>query len=135
MDLSGMFASLQALFGILDLGLSATMNREMARLNANLENRRDATGSDSNSGDDVLGRGHSSRSSDNAAGRAHYGLLVKAGQFDQRRIYSKPLRSWHSFVALRWPVSFYTGGLMGLQRQVPVNVISSVIATVRGAGQ
>src|SRR5208283_5884335 len=40
--LVGMFASLQALFGILDLGLSATMNREMARLSTNPENRRDA---------------------------------------------------------------------------------------------
>ena len=34
----GIFVSLQAIFSILDLGLSQTLNREMARLSANPNN-------------------------------------------------------------------------------------------------
>jgi O-antigen/teichoic acid export membrane protein len=37
-------------------------------------------------------------------------------------------------IALQMPVGFYSGGLMGLQRQVLLNAINIVIYTLRGAG-
>ena len=37
-------------------------------------------------------------------------------------------------VAFRWPVSLYSGGLMGLQKQVLVNAINVFEATLRGFG-
>jgi O-antigen/teichoic acid export membrane protein len=36
--------------------------------------------------------------------------------------------------ALQWPVSFYTGGLAGLQRQVLLNALLAVFSTVRAVG-
>lgn len=36
--------------------------------------------------------------------------------------------------ALQWPVSFYTGGLAGLQRQILLNVLAAVYSTIRSAG-
>ncbi len=131
--LVGMFASLQALFGILDLGLSATMNREMARLSTNLENRLDA------------------RDLTRTLEMMFWGVAIFIGLVtillagpitdywvNPDRLAKKDIQQALTImafaVALRWPVSFYTGGLMGLQRQVSVNIISCVVATVRGAG-
>jgi O-antigen/teichoic acid export membrane protein len=37
-------------------------------------------------------------------------------------------------MALQWPASFYSGGLMGLQRQVLLNVIIIGMSTLSGAG-
>jgi O-antigen/teichoic acid export membrane protein len=36
--------------------------------------------------------------------------------------------------SLRWPVNLYTGGLMGLQRQVLLNALNAGIATIQGGG-
>ena len=37
-------------------------------------------------------------------------------------------------IAFQWPIAFYSGGLMGLQRQVLLNGINMVVATFRGFG-
>src|SRR5207237_763494 len=37
-------------------------------------------------------------------------------------------------VALQWPMTFYAGGIMGLQRQVLWNVINAAGATIRALG-
>jgi O-antigen/teichoic acid export membrane protein len=37
-------------------------------------------------------------------------------------------------IAVQWPQSLYSGGLVGLQRQVTLNAISAVMGTVRSAG-
>ena len=37
-------------------------------------------------------------------------------------------------VAFQWPIGLYSGGLMGLQRQVLLNGINVVMATFRGLG-
>jgi O-antigen/teichoic acid export membrane protein len=37
-------------------------------------------------------------------------------------------------LAFQWPISFYSGGLMGLQQQVLLNGINVGMATLRGAG-
>ncbi len=35
---------------------------------------------------------------------------------------------------LQWPISFYVGGLTGLQRQIILNAINISISTLRGVG-
>jgi O-antigen/teichoic acid export membrane protein len=37
-------------------------------------------------------------------------------------------------VTVQWPISFYQGGLLGLQKQVQVNIINVVMSTVRSGG-
>lgn len=37
-------------------------------------------------------------------------------------------------IIVQWPFSFYSGGLMGLQRQVTVNIINIITATLRSVG-
>ena len=37
-------------------------------------------------------------------------------------------------ITVQWPLGLYAGGLMGLQRQVSLNVVHAVMATVRGVG-
>jgi O-antigen/teichoic acid export membrane protein len=37
-------------------------------------------------------------------------------------------------MVLQWPISFYSGGLLGLQRQVLLNGITVTVATLRGFG-
>lgn len=35
---------------------------------------------------------------------------------------------------LQWPISFYTGGLLGLQRHILLNVVTIIMSTLRGVG-
>jgi len=37
-------------------------------------------------------------------------------------------------IVVQWPASLYSGGLIGLQKQVELNVVNAVIGTVRSAG-
>ena len=37
-------------------------------------------------------------------------------------------------IAVQWPQSLYSGGLIGLQHQVSLNVINAVIGTIRSVG-
>jgi O-antigen/teichoic acid export membrane protein len=131
--LIGMFATLQAVLGILDLGLTATMNREMARLAPTPASR--LTARDLARTLEIIFW----------AVAVLLGIVtillagpitdywVKPDRLPKSDI-QQALTIMAFAVALRWPVSFYTGGLMGLQRQVSVNIISSVIATLRGGG-
>lgn len=38
------------------------------------------------------------------------------------------------WIGLRWPALFYGGGLLGLQRQALLNIINSIVASIRGLG-
>jgi len=44
------------------------------------------------------------------------------------------LRIMSLAIAFQWPVSFYQGGLLGLQRQVQLNAINVVVSTFRNGG-
>jgi O-antigen/teichoic acid export membrane protein len=131
--LMGIFSSLLALFALFDMGLSSTLNREIARLsvqvNKNIEMR------------DLV------RTLE--IPYWGFGLIVAI-----IIILLSPLISYHWVnakamspqsirlaiilmglaVAFQWPIAFYSGGLMGLQRQVLLNGINIVVATLRGLG-
>lgn len=131
--LIGIFASLLALFALLDMGLSSTMNREMARLAVQKDKTQDMR--------DLV-----------RTLEIPYwlvGLLIALTV-----VLASPLIAYHWVqvkdlspdsvrtaimlmglcVAFRWPIAFYSGGLMGLQRQVLLNAINVVVATFRGLG-
>jgi O-antigen/teichoic acid export membrane protein len=131
--LIGIFLTLQAIFVILDMGLSATLTREMARLSV-LPGREQEMRNLVRSMEVIywcaavlIGMAIMIISSF----IAHH--WVKAGQLSPQTI-EHALRIMGFAMALQWPASFYSGGLTGLQRQVLLNVINIGISTLRGAG-
>jgi O-antigen/teichoic acid export membrane protein len=131
--LIGIFATLQAIFVILDMGLSATLTREMARLSV-LPSREQEMRNLVRSLEIIywfvaifIGLSIMAIS----PFIAHH--WVKAGQLSPQSI-EQALRIMGFAMALQWPASFYSGGLTGLQRQVLLNVINIGMATLRGAG-
>jgi O-antigen/teichoic acid export membrane protein len=131
--LVGFFATLLSVFAVLDMGLSSTLNRELARL-----------------------------TSDNGSERQMQNLVrtlaviywavavflviivvalstyisqrwVKAENLSPATVQQAVILMGIA-IGLQWPVGFYSGGLMGLQRQVLLNIINVAIATLRGIG-
>lgn len=130
--LIGFFIALQAIFGILDMGLSATISREVARCRANGE-PADArnllhtlaiiywvTGC-------TIGIGVAL-----AAGPiADHWLRDTAMAADVIR---DAIRLMGLIIALRWPVALYAGALIGAGKLTHVSVITVLIATVTNIG-
>ena len=129
----GVFSLLQATFAVLDLGLSQTLSREMARLSAE--------------------RGNADLMADTARTLEiiYWGIalgvaavIILLSDFMAYRWLNPELLSRESLVqalwlmgvvvGLRWPVALYMGGLNGLQRQVAVNVLLIVFTTLQGGG-
>ena len=131
--LLGLYVSLQALFYILDAGMSSTLNREMARY------------------------AHSEIGPDPCRDLVRtlewlywpIGLLICAATL----LASGPIASqWLQpvalepaqvsraialmglAIALQWPSTLYTGGFRGLERQVSLNAITAGFVTLRSAG-
>jgi O-antigen/teichoic acid export membrane protein len=131
--LIGLYVSLQALYYILDVGLSATLNRELARYaraGIDPDQRRDLV---------------------RTLEWLYWpiGLLIMCLTW----VASTPIAvHWlhpvalsriqvsHAIalmglsLALQWPCSLYAGGFRGLERQVSLNVITAVFVTLRSAG-
>lgn len=131
--LVGVFASLLALFSILDMGLSATMTREMARLSA-----LDTTGRDTRGMARTLEVIYWS-----VALLLGLAMIALSGPIAdhwvkpdhlQAAVVKQALMITGGVVALRWPASFYLGGLCGLDRQPLLNLIQCACATLRGLG-
>jgi O-antigen/teichoic acid export membrane protein len=129
----GVFASLMGMFAVLDLGLSQAMNREMARLSPEDSNTK--------------------RMVDTARTLevVYWGLALLAGlvmvlfsnfiayhwlnpENLSRAQLQQALWIIAAVIALRWPIALYMGGLNGLQRQVQVNILLCIIATIQGLG-
>ena len=131
--LIGVYLSLMALVSVLDMGLSTTLNRELARLSTVPGNEQEAR--------DLV------RSME--AVYWGIGLLVALAT-----ILLAPLvpRYWVNpkgvtaetvqravmimgfVIAFDWPAALYTGGLMGLQRQVQLNSIRAGMGTLQAVG-
>ena len=108
--LVGVFASLLALFSVLDMGLSATMTREMARLSA-----LDPTGRDTRGLARTLEVIYWS-----VALLLGLAVIALAGPIAehwvkpdrlQPSVVKQALMITGGVVALRWPAAFYSGGL------------------------
>lgn len=131
--LIGIFATLQVIFGLLDMGLSSTLNREMARLSVlphkEQEMRNLVRTLEVLYWSVAVFVGITVVSLSPFI--AHH--WIKAGQLSPKTI-EQALLIMGFVMALQMPVGFYSGGLMGLQKQVLLNAISVSISTLRGAG-
>jgi O-antigen/teichoic acid export membrane protein len=131
--LVGIHATLQTIFGLLDLGLGAGLNRELARLTA--------TGADDHQRRDLL-------ATFDLIGLAAAAIIalslfamapiiafrwVNAQDLD-RHVIVDAIRMMGVIIGLQVPIGFYHGGLNGLQRQVLYNVVSVSMNTIRGVG-
>lgn len=131
--LVGLFATLQALFSLLDLGMSAALNREFARQSATPDRHREAR--------DLL------RTIEipywcGAAAIAGLTLLfsgVIANTWVRpHALTPQTVTSAVSLMGLviffQMPLTLYAGGLLGLQRQVLYSVLNATWYTLRFAG-
>jgi len=131
--LIGFYLMLQTVLQVLDLGLSPTMNREMARYSVQPEKSSEAH--------DLV------RTLE--IGYWLIGLVVGAALLAASswiathwiKANAMPLSSIRQAVMLmavltvfQWPVSFYQGGLMGLHRQVPFNALRIIAVTLSNGG-
>lgn len=133
--LIGVFVSLAALISFLDLGLSSTLSRELARLS-------------------VAPTPETARESHDlvrtleviywAAGVVIGVILVGIAPLVARHwlapsgipaaTVTKAIAIMGLVLAVQWPASLYDGGLTGLQRQVLLNGLRAGIATAQHAG-
>lgn len=128
--LIGLFASMMAMFAVLDMGLSTTVNRELSR--------HGGTGGDARTllrtlewvywlvavgvgGMVVLA----------APVIAHRWLSLNALSPEEA---TTGIRLMGLVAVLRWPVPLYTGALLGLGRQIRLSAVASAAATLQGAG-
>lgn len=131
--LIGVFVTLQVLFGLFDAGLSSTLNREMARLSALPHHEQEMRN---------LVRTLETLywSIAVAVGMtvvflspiiAHH--WIHAGQLPPQTV-EKTLFIMGFIMVFQMPVGFYSGGLMGLQKQVLLNAITICMNTLRDVG-
>lgn len=131
--LIGVFLSLTAIFSLLDFGLRTTLNRKLAQLSTQSGSAQEMR--------DLL----------RTLEFIYWGIaaiigisVVLAAPFIASR-WIRPqelsveavtlaLRMIGIVIACQWPLALYGGGMMGLQRQVTLNVIASSFATVRSLG-
>lgn len=131
--LIGFFLTLQSVFGIMDLGLSLTLNRELAR------------------GSSQEGGGPHMASLLRTMEIVYWLVSVLVGLFVllcapwiagswvntvalSSETVQSAVRMMGIIIAVQAPFALYQGGLTGLQRQVSVNLILTLAATMRAAG-
>jgi O-antigen/teichoic acid export membrane protein len=131
--LIGFFVSLQSLLTVLDMGLGAAVNREMARLSI-AEDRNENIGNLLRTLEIIY--------------VFTAGLIVifiyaistlLAENWLNVESLSKEQVQWNMVVmgigfAVRWPFALYSGALMGMQRQVLLNEIKVINETLRNLG-
>lgn len=131
--LVGFYVTLGSMLSILELGIGSTMNRELARLSG------------------IQGSAGEQRDVVRTLEVIYWGLTIftgtvvillapyithtwiKAQNLDSVSVL-RAVQLMGIAVALQFPMSLYQGGLMGLQRQVIVNIILVLTGTFRGVG-
>ena len=131
--LIGVYLSLMALVSILDMGLSTTLNRELARLSAVPGNNQDARDLVRSMETIYWGIGFLV-----ALATILLSPLVPRYWVNQTKISAETVQRavmiMGFVIAFDWPAALYTGGLMGLQHQVQLNAIRAGMGTVQAIG-
>ena len=131
--LVGFFVSLQALISFLDLGLSTTMNREVA-LGLNTPEKKQRTRDLVRTFEMIYGV-ISLLIALSFFFAAHW-LATDWINAEELSVDTIRLASivFGVTLALRWPVALYSGILQGSERQVLYNGLSIAVTTLRGVG-
>lgn len=131
--LIGIFVSLLVLLTVLDMGISSTLSRELARLSASKDNAQE------------------SRNLVRTLEFVYWGIGILIGlglvalapliahfwvktQGIPVRTVQQAVLIMGLVVAVQWPASLYDGGLTGLQKQVLLNGVRASMATIQHAG-
>jgi len=131
--LIGIFISIIALFSLLDMGLSSTLSRELARLSATKDSAQE------------------SRNLVRTLEVIYWGVGLVIGlvvivlapfiahhwvktQGIPAKTVQQAVMIMGLVAAIQWPSSLYAGGLMGLQRQVRLNGVWMSMATIQHGG-
>jgi len=131
--LVGLVTTLQALFIPLDLGLSTTLNRELAVVSSDPARRRGAIDTVRTIeiiywGASVVFCGAVAAAAPFLAGRWVRPATLSVSTVTQAFLLIALL------LMFQLPSSLYSGGLLGLQEQVKLNVVNVIFATVRAVG-
>lgn len=131
--LIGMFAVLQAWFALLDMGMTPALSREMARFTGGTHSAQSIR--------DLL------RSIEicvfGLAGGIVAGIWVASDWLSSEWLQAENLSAeavaqafaiMAIVIALRFVEGIYRSSIIGLQRQILFNVVSSIMATIRGFG-
>lgn len=131
--LIGFFIMLQSTLQVLDLGLSPTINREMARYSIQ-------PGGNGETRDFVRTFGLCSWAMGFTVGMVVWAVSpiiasqwIKTSGIPNMEV-QKAISLMAVLIALQWPISCYTGGLLGLQRQVILNILRITIITLGSGG-
>ena len=131
--LVGFFITLQIVFSLLDMGLSTALNRELARSSAD----RDDAG-DTRNLVRTLEIVYCFMAGGIALVVAVLAPLIAShwisGSALSAQTVGGAVQLMGLTLALQWPFALYSGGLMGLQRQVLLNVVTIIMATLRWGG-
>ena len=129
----GVYTALVGILAILDLGLSQTMNREMARLSS-MQGQEQLLADTARTLEVVYW----------FIAIVVMSLIYLLSDFivfywlnpEQLSRESLQQAFWIMalVIGLRWPIAIYTGGLNGLQRQVKVNMVLAIFTTLQGIG-
>ena len=129
--LIGFFVSLQALVSVMDLGLSTSANREVARHSGESDGKLAEVLS-------TLQYVYFAFAAVIIAGfYAASGMLSTSwitAESLSHDIVRKAVIIFGITVGLRWPVALYTGILRGVEKQVKLNAISIAVASLKGVG-
>jgi O-antigen/teichoic acid export membrane protein len=129
----GFFSTLQAVFALLDMGLSTTLNREVARLSA-----QEATAPQQRDLVRTLEVVYWGAALLIAAVVTFAAPLIATHWITVERlpphVVEQTLMMMGVVIAMQFPFTLYQGGLAGLQRQVLLNAIVVLGATLRFAG-
>ena len=131
--LIGFFATLMAVFSVLDLGLPTTLNRELARRAALADERATMRAVVRTLEIIYAGMGV-------VIGGAVFLLSgpiardwLNSGSLPVHEV-ETAIRLIGLVIACQWPGGLYGGGLLGLQRQVTANLLMAGVMTLRGVG-
>lgn len=131
--LLGIFMSLSALLALLDMGLSATLSRELSRLSTVDDSAQEARNLVRTFEVVYWGAGVLIGSAVVLLAPliARYWISSSAVS---RETVEYSLMIMGMSIAFQWPGGLYSGGLMGLQRQVALNVIRSLMVALQHVG-
>lgn len=131
--LVGFFTTLSGVLGILDLGIGQTLNRELAR--RSIPNELLGSQKDLVRTLEVIYWGIAILAGIIVTILAPFiaNTWIKAQGLNSESIL-KAVQLMGVSVALQFPMSLYLGGLMGMQKQVLVNIILVITATLRSGG-
>ena len=131
--LLGIFMSLGAILSLLDMGLSATLSRELSRLSATANSTYESRNLVRTMEVIYWVVGATIGATVILLADPIAGHWINSEEVELELVQSCLMIMGLS-IAFQWPGTLYMGGLMGLERQIALNVIRSVIAVVQHVG-